>query len=78
MHVPSLLPFPISTSRIESLILSLWRKTLLNSFALKVFMTDFHILFVLGLIYIVKGYVQNSEYVNLKGIVIFHVNVPGK
>lgn len=41
-------------------------------------MTDFHMLSVLGLIYIVKGYVQNSEYINLKGIVLFHVNVPGK
>lgn len=76
VRIPSLFPFRISTSRIESFILCFWRKTLINSFVLKVFMTDFHILFLLGLIYILN--VVNSECVNLKGVVIFQINVPSR
>lgn len=39
-------------------------------------MTDSSILFLLDLNYILKEYFQNSRYISLKGITIFHINVP--
>lgn len=73
-----LLSFSIFISKVKSFILCLWRKSLINQFSLKVLMTDSNVLFLLGLIYILKGYIHKSEYINLEGVMIFHINIPDK